>query len=251
MPLGAGGRAARGEPAVLQHLRPGLLGVHALRRRARHVQERRSSSRASRSRRGSPTRSTASCRRRSTRPTTSSTGGSSTRGSRPGRWTTPKPRMRDALPPARRGRRADGRLRLRHRVRAALPHRGVPERDRHRPRRRRPLRAVGRGLLRRLRRRPGRARARWPRRSQGIREYWVAALEERRGEPEPRPGDLASHLLHATYDDRPLTDAEMLDMLTVLVLAGLDTTRAELGYMFRHLAAHPEHRRRARSTSRS
>ena len=32
-------------------------------------------------------------------------------------------------------------------------------------------------------------------------------------------------------------------MLTVLVLAGLDTTRAELGYMFRHLATHPEHRR--------
>src|SRR3954447_15425571 len=32
-------------------------------------------------------------------------------------------------------------------------------------------------------------------------------------------------------------------MLTVLVLAGLDTTRAELGYMFKHLAAHPEHRR--------
>ena len=27
----------------------------------------------------------------------------------------------------------------------------------------------------------------------GIREYWVAALAERRGEPEPREGDLASH----------------------------------------------------------
>ena len=78
---------------------------------------------------------------------------------------------------------------------------------------------------------------------QGIRDYWVAALEERRGEPAPREGDLPSHLLHARYDGRPLTDAEMLDMLTVLVLAGLDTTRAELGYMFRHLAAHPEHRR--------
>jgi len=77
----------------------------------------------------------------------------------------------------------------------------------------------------------------------GIRAYWVEALEERRGEPAPREGDLASHLLHARYDDRPLTDAEMLDMLTVLVLAGLDTTRAELGYMFKHLAAHPEHRR--------
>ena len=77
------------------------------------------------------------------------------------------------------------------------------------------------------------------------------AGERRRGEPEPRPGDLASHLLHATFDDRPLTDAEMLDMLTVLVLAGLDTTRAELGYMFEHLAdpsrAPPAADRRARA----
>jgi cytochrome P450 len=78
---------------------------------------------------------------------------------------------------------------------------------------------------------------------EGIREYWVAALAERRGETSPREGDLASHLLHSTFDDRPLTDAELLDMLTVLVLAGLDTTRATLGYLFQHLAAHPEHRR--------
>ena len=78
----------------------------------------------------------------------------------------------------------------------------------------------------------------------GIREYWVAALDERRGEPAPREGDLASHLLHSTFDDRPLTDDELLDMLTVLVLAGLDTTRATLGYIFWHLAMHPEQRRR-------
>jgi cytochrome P450 len=76
----------------------------------------------------------------------------------------------------------------------------------------------------------------------GIRAYWVDALAERKGEPEPREGDLASHLLHATIDDRPLTDDEMLDMLTVLVLAGLDTTRAQLGYLFRHLALSPEDR---------
>ena len=37
----------------------------------------------------------------------------------------------------------------------------------------------------------------------GIREYWVAALEERRGEPAPREGDLASHLLHATLRRPP------------------------------------------------
>jgi cytochrome P450 len=78
----------------------------------------------------------------------------------------------------------------------------------------------------------------------GIRQYWADALDERRGEPEPREGDLASHLLHATVDDRPLNDTEMLDMLTVLVLAGLDTTRGQLGYLFRHFATNDTHRRR-------
>ena len=64
-----------------------------------------------------------------------------------------------------------------------------------------------------------------------------------RRDPAPREGDLASHLLHATFDDRPLTDAELLDMLTVLVLAGLDTTRATLGL---HV---PAPRRRIPSTA--
>ncbi|MEA2141790.1 MAG: hypothetical protein QOI64_220 [Solirubrobacteraceae bacterium] len=76
-----------------------------------------------------------------------------------------------------------------------------------------------------------------------IREYFAEALAERRGEPDEREGDLASHLLHARFDDRPLTDDEMLDMLVVLILAGLDTTRGTLGYLFQHLAMHPEHRR--------
>ena len=57
-----------------------------------------------------------------------------------------------------------------------------------------------------------------------IRRYWEAALAERRPEPEPRDGDLASHLLHATVDGAPLDETVTLDMLTVLVLAGLDTT---------------------------
>jgi len=77
-----------------------------------------------------------------------------------------------------------------------------------------------------------------------IRGYWEGVITERRADPAPRDGDLVSHLLQATFDDRPLTDDEMLDMLEVLVLAGLDTTRGTLGYIFRHLAQHPEHRRR-------
>jgi cytochrome P450 len=77
-----------------------------------------------------------------------------------------------------------------------------------------------------------------------IRGYWVDVVAERRKDRTPRPGDLASHLMHATIDERPLTDEEVLDILQVLVLAGLDTTRGELGYLFAHLANHPEHRRR-------
>jgi cytochrome P450 len=76
----------------------------------------------------------------------------------------------------------------------------------------------------------------------GIRQYWITVLDQRRGEPAPRDGDLASHLMHARFSGSPLTDAEILDMLTVLVLAGLDTTRGQLGYLFRHLATHPDDR---------
>ena len=78
----------------------------------------------------------------------------------------------------------------------------------------------------------------------GIRGYWSRALDERRGEPEPRADDLASHLLHSTVDGAPLGDDLILDMLVVLVLAGLDTTRGQLGYLFRHLADHPDDRHR-------
>ncbi len=87
-----------------------------------------------------------------------------------------------------------------------------------------------------------RSSSRWRRRSKGSASTgsrrWLTAATTL----SPAQGDLASYLLHASFDDRPLTDTEILDMLTVLVLAGLDTTRAELGYMFRHLATHPEHR---------
>ena len=71
------------------------------------------------------------------------------------------------VPAARRGRRRERRVRLRRRVRAALPHRGVPQRRRHRYGRRRPVRHVGRGLLPRLRRRPRRPGGDGRRRSTG------------------------------------------------------------------------------------
>ena len=75
---------------------------------------------------------------------------------------------------------------------------------------------------------------------------------------EPRPGDLASHLLHATIDGEALEETVILDMLQVLVLAGLDTTRGQLGYLFKYLAENPptggawsRSRRSCRQPSRS
>ena len=106
-----------------------------------------------------------------------------------------------------------GSLRLRQRVRAALSDGGLPGGDRRRSCERRSVRALGRGLLRRLRRRRRRSSEPMTEALEDIREYWVQALAERRGEAEPREGDLASYLLHATFDDRPLSDTEMLDML--------------------------------------
>lgn len=78
----------------------------------------------------------------------------------------------------------------------------------------------------------------------GIRGYWENVLEERRKDTEPRDDDFVSLLVNSEVDDEPLGDALILDILTVLVLAGLDTTRGQLGYLFRHLAENPDDRRR-------
>jgi cytochrome P450 len=78
----------------------------------------------------------------------------------------------------------------------------------------------------------------------GIRGYWEEALEDRRHDPVPREDDFVSLLVNSKIDDEPLGDVLILDILTVLVLAGLDTTRGQLGYLFRHLAENPDDRHR-------
>ncbi|MDX6231473.1 MAG: hypothetical protein QOH68_424 [Nocardioidaceae bacterium] len=78
----------------------------------------------------------------------------------------------------------------------------------------------------------------------GIRGYWEEVLEDRRHDPVPREDDFVSLLVNSKIDDEPLGDVLILDILTVLVLAGLDTTRGQLGYLFRHLAENPDDRHR-------
>jgi cytochrome P450 len=73
-----------------------------------------------------------------------------------------------------------------------------------------------------------------------ISEYFEAALEEKRRNPDDR---LLSRIVTAEVDGRPLTQNEMLGMCHLLLLGGLDTVTATLDCMIAYLAQHPERRR--------
>lgn len=67
--------------------------------------------------------------------------------------------------------------------------------------------------------------------------YLNGLLEERRREPRD---DIVSYLLGVEVDGRPLTDVELMQMAFLLYMGGLDTVAGTLGYIFHHLAQHPE-----------
>jgi cytochrome P450 len=74
----------------------------------------------------------------------------------------------------------------------------------------------------------------------GMMEYMNEVLAERR---VARQDDIVSYLLDVEVDGRPLDDDELRQICTLLYAAGLDTVAGQLGFMFHHLAGHPEHRR--------
>jgi cytochrome P450 len=82
-------------------------------------------------------------------------------------------------------------------------------------------------------------------RAQGeVVQYFEELLEERRRNPKDPEFDMVTYLLDARIDGEPISQEYLLSMLMTLVLAGLDTTKSQLGYNFWHLATHPEDRRR-------
>jgi cytochrome P450 len=76
-----------------------------------------------------------------------------------------------------------------------------------------------------------------------IQTYFADLLADRRRSPRDPGTDFMTHLVRATVFDRPLSDQEILDVCFVLVLAGLDTTRGQSGYLWHHLATHDADRR--------
>ncbi|WP_260684349.1 cytochrome P450 [Rhodococcus sp. KBS0724] len=75
-----------------------------------------------------------------------------------------------------------------------------------------------------------------------IMDYFDKAVADRRKNPKDPKEDLVSRLIEATIDDQPIPHEDILTVCMTLMLAGLDTTRSALGYIFTHLAEHDDHR---------
>ena len=74
--------------------------------------------------------------------------------------------------------------------------------------------------------------------------YFDEVTSDRERRPwDPREG-FVTHVLQAKVVDQPLPRAEVLTICLTLMLAGLDTTRSQLGYIFHHLATHADDRQR-------
>ena len=70
-----------------------------------------------------------------------------------------------------------------------------------------------------------------------------AYLEEKIAERRARPtGDVISRLIKAKFNDRPFTPEEVLNSCVTLLMAGLDTVAALLGFVAGYLAREPEQR---------
>lgn len=76
------------------------------------------------------------------------------------------------------------------------------------------------------------------------RQYFADLVANRRNAPRDPDLDIVTYLLQSTIDGEPISEDDLLWMCMVLVLAGLDTTKSQLGYNFFHLATHPKDRRR-------
>lgn len=81
----------------------------------------------------------------------------------------------------------------------------------------------------------------------GIQDYFVSLLEQRRREPR---ADLVTHLVQAEIDGIPFADehltpaAEILGLMMVLFLGGVESTAGLVGTLFTLLAENPDQRRR-------
>ena len=78
-----------------------------------------------------------------------------------------------------------------------------------------------------------------------IEAYYDAAITDREANPRDVTTDFITHLMTSEVDGEPLPREVIVTLCLTLMLAGLDTTRSALGYIFHHLAHAPGRPRRA------
>jgi cytochrome P450 len=78
-------------------------------------------------------------------------------------------------------------------------------------------------------------------------EACCAFLEDLAAQRRAKPtGDLVSYIVSANMDGRSLTDGEVMGVLYLFFLAGLDTVSSTLSWFFHHLATHPDQQQQLR-----
>ncbi|HXO50895.1 MAG TPA: cytochrome P450 [Mycobacterium sp.] len=74
-------------------------------------------------------------------------------------------------------------------------------------------------------------------------EYFVKFLAERRAETEQKD-DIIAVLLRSEVDGEPIAELDLLNILFLLMFAGLDTVTSSLSCLFAWLGQHPDERNR-------
>ena len=76
--------------------------------------------------------------------------------------------------------------------------------------------------------------------------YFEAVVTDRERSPRDPATDFVSYMLAARLGDRPVPREDVVTTCLTIMLAGLDTTRSALGYIWHHLATHDHDRARIR-----
>ena len=77
-----------------------------------------------------------------------------------------------------------------------------------------------------------------------VTSYFEAAVEDLQKAPRDPNTDFVTYMLQAEVDGHPLPREDVVTTCLTIMLAGLDTTRSALSYIWNHLAAHDEVRAR-------
>lgn len=72
--------------------------------------------------------------------------------------------------------------------------------------------------------------------------YFGEMLDDRMEHPERYPDDITGVLVNGKFGDRDLTQFEVLNMLFLIMIAGLDTVQGALAHSMMYFATHPETR---------